>query len=115
VDVRRGSLDDGSGAPAVGEHHDVVADLGAARIEQILSGVLEGPQRFVGAADEWFVVLGGSARLEIDDAVHALGAGDWMLIPAGVPHVLHETSPGTVWLAVHGAAGGDGTAGVPTA
>ena len=71
------------------------------RIEQILSGALEGPQPFVGDTDEWAVVLRGSARLQVEGVDHRLGAGDWVLIPAGSPHVLHETTPGTLWLAVH--------------
>ncbi len=101
VEIGRGRLDDASAAPAGGERHEVVARLGPARIEQILSGELDSPRRFVGEGDEWVVVLDGAARLEIGEAVHALGPGDWVLIPAGVPHVLHETAPGTRWLAVH--------------
>lgn len=98
----RGRLDDGSGAPRRGERHRLLAAPGDARVEEILTGALEGPQAFPGADDdEWVVVLGGSARLEVAGEVHALGPGDWVLIPAGTPHVLHEAAPGTVWLAVH--------------
>ena len=41
------------------------------------------------------------ARLEVGGVAHELGAGDWILIPAGEPHVLHDAAPGTSWLAVH--------------
>ncbi len=99
---RRGRLDDGSQAPRRGERHRPVAEPGDARVEQILTGALDGAQRFAGAdEDEWVVVLGGAARLEVAAEVHALEAGDWVLIPAGTPHVLHDAAPGTVWLAVH--------------
>jgi cupin 2 domain-containing protein len=107
TEVRRGRLDDPASAPAVGERQKVLAHLGRARIEQILSGRLEGPQRFVGDDDEWVVVLAGAARLEVGGVACALEAGDWVLIPAGSPHVLHETAPGTLWLAVHAPPPGD--------
>ena len=51
--------------------------------------------------DEWVVVLAGAASLEIDGRQHALGAGDWVLLPAGVPHRVLATTAGTSWLAVH--------------
>jgi mannose-6-phosphate isomerase-like protein (cupin superfamily) len=107
TEVRRGRLDDPAAAPAVGERHEVLAHLGHTRIEQILSGELEDPQRFVGDDDEWVVVLAGTARLELGGVSRALEAGDWVLIPAGSPHVLHETAPGTLWLAVHAPPSGD--------
>jgi cupin 2 domain-containing protein len=99
--VRRGRLDDPSAAPVEGEHHGVVAEVGGVRIEQILSGRLPEPATFVGRDHEWVVVLDGSARLELGGRTHRLGPGEWVLIPAGEPHVLHETTPGTRWLAVH--------------
>ena len=100
-EARRGRLAGSDAAPARGEHHAVVADLGAVRVEHIASGELDGPERFVGDDDEWVVVLAGSAHLEVDGTDHHLGAGDWILLPAGTEHVLHETTPGTTWLAVH--------------
>jgi mannose-6-phosphate isomerase-like protein (cupin superfamily) len=98
---RRGRLDGAPAAPADGERHDVVATPGGARVELILTGRLAGPQRFTGDGDEWVVVLDGSARIEAGGDVHDLVAGDWVLIPAGEPHVLHDAAPGTRWLAVH--------------
>jgi uncharacterized cupin superfamily protein len=79
----------------------VLAEPGAARVEQILTGRLDGRQQFVGDDDEWVVVLEGSARLEVGGVAHDLRAGDWVLIPAGEAHVLHDAAPGTSWLAVH--------------
>lgn len=99
--LRRGRLAGASAAPADGERHDVLATPGGARVDLILTGRLAGPQRFVGDADEWVVVLDGSARLEAGGVVHDLSAGDWVLIPAGEPHVLRDAEPGTRWLAVH--------------
>lgn len=79
----------------------MLAHLGGVRVEHILSGRLVGPQRFEADTDEWVVVLAGAARLEVGGEVLALGAGDWVIIPAATPHVVHETEPGTSWLAVH--------------
>ncbi len=107
TEIRRGRIDDPAAAPAVGERHEVLAHLGRTRIEQILSGAPEGPRSFIGEDDEWVVVLAGAARLELGGVASAMEAGDWVLIPAGSPHVLHETAPGTLWLAVHVPPSGD--------
>lgn len=99
--VERGRLWDPAGAPGEGERHGLVVRLGEVRVEQIVSGHLPAPETFCQDTDEWVVVLDGSARLEVAGTVHHLQAGDWVLLPAGTPHVLHETAPGTRWLAVH--------------
>lgn len=70
-------------------------------VEEILSGRLDGPADYIQEQDEWVVVLDGGGVLEVgDDQLH-LGPGDWVLLPANVPHRLVETTPGTRWLAVH--------------
>jgi cupin 2 domain-containing protein len=69
-------------------------------VEQILSGLLDAPQQYQQDHDEWVVVLDGAAVLEVDGAAHHLVAGDWWLLPAGTPHRLVHTEPGTSWLAV---------------
>lgn len=100
-EVRRGRLWAAADAPDVGERHGLVVRMGEVQVQQILSGRLTGPEAYCQDTDEWVVVLEGSARVEVGGAVHALEAGDWILLPAGVPHVLRETEPGTRWLAVH--------------
>ena len=70
-------------------------------VEEILSGRLARPVDYVQEQDEWVVVLEGGAVLEVGDEHLELGAGDWVLLPAAVPHRLVETAPGTRWLAVH--------------
>ena len=99
--MRRGTLERGSAAPADGERFRDLAELGAARIEQILSGRLPEPASFEQAHDEWVVVLEGSAKMIVDGDELELGAGEWLLLPAGCPHTVLETQPGTSWLAVH--------------
>ena len=70
-------------------------------MEQILSGELEEPPDYRQDQDEWVVVLSGSATLDVDGERLELGAGDWVLLPAGTPHRLARTERGTTWLAVH--------------
>jgi len=99
--LRRGRLEAGSAAPAEGERFVDLAALPGARVEQILSGRLSGPVSFDQAHDEWVVVIEGAAQMLVDGDQIKLGPGDWLLLPAGCPHTVLETRPGTVWLAVH--------------
>ena len=99
--VRRGALERGSEGPAAGERFHELAALPGARVEQILSGRLAGPASFEQAHDEWVVVLEGGAKMVVDGTELELAPGDWLLLPAGCPHTVLETQPGTSWLAVH--------------
>jgi cupin 2 domain-containing protein len=87
-------------APPEGERTEVLARGSAFTVEQILSGRLDAPQDYVQDHEEWVVVLAGGAMLEVDGVARELGAGDWCLLPAGTPHRLLRTEPGTSWLAV---------------
>lgn len=53
--------------------------------------------------DEWVLVLQGEATLELDNRPLQLFPGDSLLIPAGTPHRVIDTSatPRCVWLALH--------------
>ena len=99
--VVRGRLNAAVDAPAVGERAEEIARLGGVVVEQILSGTLSGPVDFDQDHDEWVIVLAGDAVLEVAGERMALGAADWVLLPARTPHRLVETSPGTNWLALH--------------
>ncbi|HXQ61516.1 MAG TPA: cupin domain-containing protein [Acidimicrobiales bacterium] len=87
-------------APSTGEDVVRLADIGHAVVDQILSGRLDRPIDYRQDVDEWVVVLHGGATLEVGgDPIH-LGPGDWVLLPAGIPHRLVETQPATSWLTV---------------
>lgn len=47
------------------------------------------------------MVLEGAAVVEVDGERLDLAAGDWVFLPAGVPHSVVHTEAGTNWLAVH--------------
>jgi mannose-6-phosphate isomerase-like protein (cupin superfamily) len=101
---RRGRLRAGRAAPDEGEETVVLATVGGAVVEQILSGRLDAPVDYLAGVDEWVVVLGGRATLEVAGELLELHAGDWVLLPAGTPHRLVDTDPGTNWLTVTGRA-----------
>ncbi|MDR6851615.1 cupin 2 domain-containing protein [Sphingomonas sp. BE123] len=76
------------------------------RIERIVSHGQATPEDapFVQGADEWVVVLRGSAGLRIEGRAEvALVPGDHVFIPGGARHWVTWTDPDapTLWLAVH--------------
>jgi len=99
--VRRGRLSADADAPARGERSHEIARLRNVVVEEILSGRLDAPVDYVQEHDEWVVVLAGAAALDVGEEHLDLGPGEWVLLPAAVPHRLVETEPGTRWLAVH--------------
>jgi cupin 2 domain-containing protein len=74
--------------------------VGQVVIEQILSGVVDGPVDFDQDHDEWVVLLEGAAELELNGETLLLEQGDWVLLPRRTPHRLIRTTQGTNWLAV---------------
>jgi mannose-6-phosphate isomerase-like protein (cupin superfamily) len=78
----------------------VVVD-GQVVVEQILSGRVEGATEYLQDRDEWVAVLHGAATLEVGGEAVTLAPGDWVLLPAGVPHRVVRVEPGTSWLAFH--------------
>ncbi len=95
-----GRLAGGGAAPEEGETTTELARGAGFTVEQILSGHLAAAQTYEQEHDEWVVVLEGGAALEVDGVTHDLTVGDWWLLPAGTPHRLVRTEPGTSWLAV---------------
>ncbi len=81
-------------------------ERGGVRIERIVShGQATPPDApFVQDADEWVVLLRGSAALRIEGQNEVpLAPGDHILIPGGARHWVRRTDPDapTLWLAVH--------------
>ncbi len=50
--------------------------------------------------DELYLVLAGTARMHVDDAVHDLGPGDSVLAAAGTDHDLVNTGSGVLRMLV---------------
>ncbi len=100
--ISRGRLLDAWCVPARGERVEELVRFAHVAVEQILTGPLDGPVDYLQPWDELVVVLAGSALLEVDGEAVELGTGEWLLLPAAVPHRLIRADPGTNWLAVHG-------------
>jgi cupin 2 domain-containing protein len=88
-------------APPTGERFELLVDQHGVIVEQILSAASDEPSSFLQPHDEWVVILAGSATLDVGGHRHELEAGDWVLIPGGIPHTVERTASGTSWLAVH--------------
>lgn len=70
-------------------------------IKRIVSNTLKTSQTFKQKEDEWVIVLKGCAKLQIEDKIFKLKAGDSVFIPANTKHTLLKTKKVVVWLAVH--------------
>jgi cupin 2 domain-containing protein len=87
-----------------GELTTVLQQGRGARVERIVSLGHRSPDGFWydQPEDEWVMVVKGAARLEFEDRVLEMEAGDWITIPAHQKHRVAWTTPDepTVWLAV---------------
>jgi cupin 2 domain-containing protein len=97
----RGRLQVPAAAPEAGERVERLVAAGNVVVEQILSGRLEAPVDYEQEQDEWVLLLAGGAVLAVEDESIELASGDWLYLPAGLPHRLMDTQPGTSWIAVH--------------
>lgn len=74
------------------------------RIERIVSFGQASPSEFWynQAENEWFILLEGTAQLQVEDRLISLTAGDFLNLPSGTKHRVEQTDPvnRTVWLAV---------------
>ncbi len=70
-------------------------------IERIISPVAYTPHAYRQIQDEWVVLLQGHAVLNVAGETVELGAGDYLFLPAGLPHTVQQVSAGALWLAVH--------------
>jgi cupin 2 domain-containing protein len=79
------------------------------RIERLVSTGHKSPEGFWydQPENEWVMVLTGAARLQFEDRVVEMKAGDSIIIPAHQKHRVEWTTPDepTVWLAVFYGAG----------
>jgi cupin 2 domain-containing protein len=90
--------------PLPNEVTEILVQAAQVRIERIVSHGHHSPPDFWYDQDEheFVLVVQGAARLQFDDEILQLKAGDWQLIPAHRRHRVAWTTPDqpTVWLAV---------------
>ena len=110
--ARHGRLDEGVPAELPAELTTVLVEAAGLRIERIVSRAHASmPDAWYEQVEDEFVLLvQGAARLEFEAFDLDLAPGDWVDLPAGVPHRVAWTAEGedTVWLAVFHAAAGSG-------
>jgi cupin 2 domain-containing protein len=70
-------------------------------IERIVSSAAITPSEHVQSQDEWVVLLQGEAVLKVADEMVALKPGDYLFLPARIPHTVEHVTQGAIWLAVH--------------
>ena len=99
--LRCGSLLAPSSAPLGGERFEPLLAHGNVEVEQILSGESDQPVDYLQDHDEWVTLLAGGAVLDVEVERLRLRPGDWVFLPARVPHRVVSTAAGTSWLAVH--------------
>lgn len=99
--VVRGRLREPRAAPALGEETTELVSRRNVVVEQILSAASDTPAPYLQEQDEWVVVLAGRASMTVGGEPVELGPGDWVFLPAGLPHTVDGTEQGTSWLAVH--------------
>ena len=74
------------------------------KIERIVSRSYSSPSGFWYDQDEeeWVMVVRGEAVLEFEGGeLVCMKEGDYVTIPRHVKHRVRQTSPETIWLAVH--------------
>lgn len=96
-----GNLFEGSEPPAIGERFETLRWIGGVHLERIVSSASPEPGVYEQPHAEWVVLLRGGATVVIGERRIVLGPGDHIFLPAGAPHTVERTEPGTVWLAVH--------------
>jgi len=90
-----------SEAPAQGERFETLLQHRNLVVERILSSRDITPIEYVQDQDEWVLLVRGSAVLEVAGEMKTLEAGDYLFLPARVPHTVKQVSDGALWLAVH--------------
>jgi cupin 2 domain-containing protein len=56
---------------------------------------------YIQEEDEFVFILEGSAKLGIDGDIKEITKGEYLYIPAQMPHEILEITHGTLWLAIH--------------
>jgi quercetin dioxygenase-like cupin family protein len=78
--------------------------IGAVHTELAIGALAPGGwlRRHVHSFEEALYLMAGELAIELDGRVHRLGAGDFTLMPIGVPHGLVNAGPGEArWISVN--------------
>jgi cupin 2 domain-containing protein len=87
--------------PQEGERFETLLSHKNLVVERIVSSSATTPHECVQPHDEWVILVTGEAVVRVAGESRTLTSGDYLFLPAGVPHTVERTSHGTLWLAVH--------------
>jgi cupin 2 domain-containing protein len=87
--------------PLQGERFDTILSRKNLVIERIVSSTAIVSREYVQVQDEWVLMVQGEAALQVDGKKILLQSGDYVFLPAGIPHIVERVSAGAIWLAVH--------------
>jgi cupin 2 domain-containing protein len=99
--VKKGNLFIDAEPPRDGERLETLLTHRNLVVERIVSGASVTAREYAQSQDEWVVLLKGNAVLTVAGETVALETGDYVFLPADVPHTLQRVSEGALWLAVH--------------
>ncbi len=87
--------------PPDGERFDALLEHKNLVIERIVSPASTERAEYLQPQDEWVVLLKGEATMTVGGESAELKSGDYVFLPARVPHTVESVTEGAVWLAVH--------------
>jgi cupin 2 domain-containing protein len=99
--MQPGNIFTDSEAPLKGERFKTILSHRNLVIERIVSSTTITPREYLQDQDEWVLLLQGEAVIKVAGETVSLKIGDYLFLPAGVPHTVDRTSEGAMWLAVH--------------
>jgi cupin 2 domain-containing protein len=99
--MKSGNLFANAKPPAEGERFETLLSHRNLVVERIISSAAIVPTEYVQTQDEWVLLVAGEAVMDVAGVRHELKAGDYLFLPAGVPHTVLSTSQGALWLALH--------------
>jgi cupin 2 domain-containing protein len=99
--MQTGNLFSEAAPPQKGERFDTILSHKNLVVERIVSSSAITPREYVQLQDEWVLLVQGEAVLKVAGETVSLKSGDYLFLPAGVPHTVERTSEGAMWLAVH--------------
>ena len=86
--------------PPRGERFETLLSHRNLVVERIVSPASTTRAEYLQPQDEWVVLLKGEATMTVDGEAVELKAGNYVFLPARVPHTVERVSDGAVWLAV---------------
>ena len=101
LDLNTSNLFANAAPPPVGERAETLLTYKNLVIERIVSSATITSGEYVQSQDEWVVLVAGDAVVEVAGETLELQAGDYVFLPAGMPHSVRRVSEGALWLAVH--------------